>query len=747
VKKPLIYYLQDKKKHHIWLAAVVLATLLTLPIVAGFNFLLEDRVTARHLMTGFVAAVLVASIISALVIYFLQLLSQIQQDNLHLNDIINACPVPIAIIDNTSNIPLLNPEFIKVFGYTVHDIPTIQDLWLKAYPDADYRQSVMNAWQIQMQVMFATGEAFNSFEVKIHCKNGQTKTVLAAATPLEPAHLGTHLIVLYDISEKSQRSDTLLESRNILQTIIETIPMRVFWKDLDSRYLGCNSAFARDADLASPNEIIGKLDSELSWHAHADLYRADDRAVMQTRTPRLAYDEPQTTPNGQTIWLRTSKTALYDNQSEVIGILGVYDDITERKKIEKELWLTKTMLDSSKKAFYRLDASGNIQYVNDHACQALGYSREELLNMHPWDFDPDFDASAWPAAWQKLKTDITVNFETRHRRRDGSLFNVDLIRNYISYNGEEFCFSIAQDITERKRIETELNIAATAFESQEGMVITDASTVILKVNHSFTRITGFTSDDVVGHKMTILKSNVHDAAFYAGMWATVFKTGFWQGEIWNRRKNGDIYPEWLIITAVKNTYGQVSHYVGTINDITSRKAIEAEIQHMAHYDALTDLPNRILLTDRLHQALAQVRREKVKLGLMYLDLDKFKPVNDNLGHDIGDLLLKEVAHRLQKCMKRESDTVSRLGGDEFVILLARIGDDQEAADAANNVVNTLNLPFEIKQHTIHISSSVGIAIYPTHALDGETLMKLADNAMYQAKDAGGSCFRYYQSTE
>ena len=744
MEHPFIIHLQGKNKFHLWLATVILAMLLTLPIVAGMNFLLEDRVTAHHLLTGFFAAVLVASIITALVIYFLQLLTQIQQENLRLNGIINACPVPIAIIDNTNNIPLLNPEFIKVFGYTVHDIPTIQDWWLKAYLDADYRQSVMDAWQIQMQVMFATGEAFNSFEVKIHCKNGRIKTVLAAATPLESAYQGSYLVVLYDITGKARGSDAMLASRNILQTIIETIPMRVFWKDRDSRYLGCNSAFARDAGLANPNEIIGKLDSELSWHAQADLYRADDLSVMQTRTPKLAYDEPQTTPDGQTIWLQTSKTALYDNQSEVIGILGVYDDITERKKIEKELWLTKTMLDKSKTAFYRLDASGKIQYVNDHACRALGYSREELLNMHPWDLDPDFDASAWPATWQKLQTDITANFETRHRRRDGSLFNVDVIRNYISYNGEEFCFSIAQDITERKRIETELNIAATAFESQEGMVITDADTVILKVNHSFTRITGFTSDDVVGHKMTILKSGIHDAAFYTDMWATVFKTGFWQGEIWNRRKNGDVYPEWLTITAVKNTHNQVSHYVGTISDITSRKAIEAEIQHMAHYDALTDLPNRILLTDRLHQALAQVRREKVKMGLMYLDLDKFKPVNDNLGHDIGDLLLKEVAHRLQKCMKRESDTVCRLGGDEFVILLARIDDDQEAADAANNIVNTLNLPFEIKQHTIHISSSVGIAIYPTHALDGETLMKLADNAMYQAKDAGGSCFRFYQ---
>ena len=871
VNKPLIAYLQDKKKHHVWLAAVVLATLLTLPIVAGMNFLLENRVTAHFLITGFVAAILVASIVSSLIIYFLQLLSQIQQDNLHLNSIISACPVPIAINDATNNILLLNPEFIKVFGYTLDDIPTLQDWWPKAYPDKDYREWAENTWQSHMQTMHASSAAFKPLEVKIHCKNDRIKTILATATPLEPVYQGTYLVVLYDITEKAQNAETLLESRNILQTIIETIPMRVFWKDLDSRYLGCNSAFSQDAGLASPRAIIGKLDTELSWQTQADLYRADDLSVMQTNVPRLAYEEPQTTPDGQTIWLRTSKTALCDNQSKVIGVLGVYDDITERKQIEKELWLTKTMLDNSKTAFFRLNSTGKVVYVNDYTCQSLGYSRKELLNMYPWDFDPDFSSTEWPAVWQKLQTGETLNIETRHRRKDGSLFNVDVTAHHNSYNGEEFSFTFAQDITDRKRIEltlqqkegyqralldnfpfeiwlkdtqsrflavnqvfantfgannadaligktdfdiaskdlamayraddqavmhskqqkileeeiedtqgnkwvetfkapvidqegallgtvgfardisdrkhieTELRIAATAFESQEGMVITDADTIILKVNQSFSRITGFTTQEVTGQKMNVLKSGVHTADFYTNMWANIFKFGYWQGEIWNRRKNGDIYPEWLTITAVKDAQSTVTHYVGSMIDITARKAIEEKIQHMAHYDVLTDLPNRILLTDRLHQALARVRREKAKLALMFLDLDKFKPVNDNLGHNIGDLLLKEVAYRLQKCMKRESDTVSRLGGDEFVILLALIDDDQDAADAANKVVDTLNLPFEIEQHTIHISSSVGIAIYPTHALNAETLMKLADNAMYQAKDAGRSCFRIYQS--
>jgi diguanylate cyclase (GGDEF)-like protein len=246
--------------------------------------------------------------------------------------------------------------------------------------------------------------------------------------------------------------------------------------------------------------------------------------------------------------------------------------------------------------------------------------------------------------------------------------------------------------------------------------------------------------------MDILKSEIHDARFYSDMWCSIHQNGCWQGEIWNRRKNGELYPEWLTITAVKDESGTVSHYVGTMLDITDRKAIEDEVRHMAHYDVLTDLPNRTLLRDRLHQALAQVRREQAKLALMFLDLDKFKPVNDSLGHAVGDLLLREVAYRLQNCMKRESDTVARLGGDEFVILLSHIDDEQEARTIAEKVVQMINLPFEIEHHTVHISTSIGIAIYPNHGMDVKALMKNADDAMYQAKHAGRGCFRFFSPT-
>ncbi len=301
----------------------------------------------------------------------------------------------------------------------------------------------------------------------------------------------------------------------------------------------------------------------------------------------------------------------------------------------------------------------------------------------------------------------------------------------------------ARDISERKIIENELKVSAIAMESQEGIIITDANSKILKINDAFTKITGFTSEEAVGNRMTLLKSGVHDAAFYKEMWQSISTQGSWQGEIWNKRKSGEIYPEWLTISAVKNSEGLVTNYVGTMIDITARKSIEERVHHMAHYDPLTDLPNRSLLTDRLHQALAQARRENTLLAVMFLDLDKFKIVNDSLGHDVGDLLLKDVAIRLTNCFKRQTDTVSRIGGDEFVILLAKIETEQDVAIVAQEVIQSLTETFYIEGHVINISCSIGISLHPKNGDDVASLLRSADSAMYESKHAGRGCFRFH----
>ena len=869
----LFNYIQNVKKHNLWLITIVLALVITEIIISVMSIIFHGAVTIDYLVTGMVASIVTASIVSGITIYLLEILSQQRRDNDQLTEIINACPIPIGINDAEQNIVMINREFTKVYGYTVDDIPTLEDWWKIAYSDQDYRNWVKESWALRLKDLNDDGTGFVPLEVKINCKNGEVKSVMATVCPLGFHHKGISLVVLYDITDSASISQAIAVSHNVLQSVIETIPFRVFWKDKNLRYLGCNTAFSKDAGQPSPDGIIGKLDSDLSWKEQSELYQADDRSVIESGQARLAFEEPQSTPKGDTIWLRTSKLPLYDMAGDTLGLLGIYEDITHQKKIENELGLSKTFIEKSKTAFYRISPTGQVQYVNEYACRSLGYTKDELVGMYPWEFDPDFPASAWPNVWNKLLKNEVVNIETRHRRKDGTIFDVDVTGHYISVNGEEFSFTFVQDITERKQaekalrqkegyqqalldnfpfevwlkdtdsrflavnqvlsdslgssskdaligkndfdiashdlaelyrkddlqvmesrqqkiveeivahdknikwvetfkapvidkagellgtvgfsrniserkaFEAELRIAAIAFESQEGMIITDANNIILKINQSFTQMTGYTEKEAVGQKMHLLKSGIQDASFYAEMWRSINNTGSWQGEIWNRRKNGEIYPEWLTITAVMDEEGIITHYVGTMLDITARKEIERKIQHLAHHDALTDLPNRTLLTDRLNQALAQVRRQDNMLALMFLDLDKFKPVNDILGHDIGDLLLKEVANRLLSCVKRQSDTVSRVGGDEFVVLLSRIESEGDVEIIAKNILDTINQPFNIRQHSINISSSIGIAIYPKHGIDAISLMKNADNAMYQAKKSGRNCVRFYSEDQ
>jgi diguanylate cyclase (GGDEF)-like protein/PAS domain S-box-containing protein len=293
-----------------------------------------------------------------------------------------------------------------------------------------------------------------------------------------------------------------------------------------------------------------------------------------------------------------------------------------------------------------------------------------------------------------------------------------------------------EDVTERKMREVDLRVAATVFDCQEAMVVTDANKVILRVNRAFTELFGYTPVDVVGATPQILKSGRHDPAFYAAMWDGINRDAVWQGEIWNRRKSGEVFPVWLNISAVHNDEGLVSHFVATHTDITLRKVAEDEIKHLAFHDALTQLPNRRLLHDRLHQAMILAKRDQKRLALMFIDLDKFKPVNDDFGHQVGDELLQAVAQRLQACV-RESDTVARLGGDEFVLLLPVIDVVQDAMAVAEKVHLALLQPFALsKGPSVSISSSAGIAIYPEHGRDEAELIRHADAAMYQAKAAG-----------
>ena len=295
----------------------------------------------------------------------------------------------------------------------------------------------------------------------------------------------------------------------------------------------------------------------------------------------------------------------------------------------------------------------------------------------------------------------------------------------------------------QERSLAQLRLSAQVFaESGEAIAVTDVRGGFVSVNRAFTEVTGYTLEEVRGKNPRILQSGRHDAGFYAAMWKHLAETGGWQGEVWNRRKSGEIYPEWLNISSVRNPAGEITHYVAIFSDITERKAAHARIEYLAHHDPLTGLPNRSLLRERLEQEISRTKRSERKLAVLFLDLDRFKTVNDSLGHAIGDRLLREVAGRLRTCL-RESDVVCRQGGDEFIVVLPDLKSDTDAAHAARQIIDALHQPVDVGDHVIHTSSSVGIAVYPEDGHTTSALLKAADMAMYHAKERERGSFCFY----
>ncbi|MFZ2301347.1 MAG: EAL domain-containing protein [Gallionella sp.] len=396
------------------------------------------------------------------------------------------------------------------------------------------------------------------------------------------------------------------------------------------------------------------------------------------------------------------------------------------------------------------DVRGVITYVNEKFCAISQYSYDETIGQnhrlinsgtHPREF--------FRSMYRTIAAGGVWHGEICNRAKDGSLFWVEgTIVPFLGDNGKPFQYiAIRTDITERKKSDEALRVAAATFETHEAIVITDINANIIRVNQAFQDITGYSSEEVLGKNPRILSSGRQDKAFYAEMWKQLLATGTWTGEMWDRRKDGQVYPKWLTITAVKNEQGQTTEYVAIFSDITERKQAEEEIHNLAFYDALTNLPNRRLLLDRLRLALSVSARSHHYGAVLFLDMDKFKTLNDTLGHNHGDLLLVEVAKRIQSCV-REVDTVARLGGDEFVVLIEEVSTNakeasQKVALIAEKIRAALAAPYRLNDYGHHSSPSIGVCLYYGNAESMDTLLKHADLAMYQAKDSGRNAVRFF----
>lgn len=304
---------------------------------------------------------------------------------------------------------------------------------------------------------------------------------------------------------------------------------------------------------------------------------------------------------------------------------------------------------------------------------------------------------------------------------------------------------IRDELNERQKAEEKLRLWAKVFESSsEGIFITDSNKTIISVNRAFTDITGFSQEEVIGRYPCLIGSDLHDQQFLDSICQAVDATGHWQGEMQDRRENGEVYPVRVEITAARNHQGNVINYIVVFSDISARKESEERIRYLAHHDFLTGLPNRSLLRDRLELAMAHARRSRLSVAILFIDLDRFKTINDSLGHHVGDLLLQQVAVRLKACVRQE-DTVSRLGGDEFIIILGDIASAEAAGKVAAKVENAVRQPFQINEAEFHITISTGISIFPEDGEDIDTLLMNADAAMYHAKDNERNNFQFFTS--
>ncbi len=869
-----------------------------------------------------------------------------QEDQAKLTGLINSAMDAIVSTDEQQNIILFNPAAEIMFGMAASDVlGQSLDILIPPHFRDNHRRHVEEFGRtgITSRSLAVPGIAYGLRA------GGEVFQMEASISQVEIGGRKLFTAILRDISQRKKLETKIRETKEVLQSVLETVPVRIFWKDAELRYLGCNAAFATDAGLTSAQQIIGKDDYQLAWKEQADLYRADDRKVIESGIPKLRFEEPVTTVDGQPRWARTSKVPMLDAEGNVSGVLGVYDDFTESKLNNESLARSTRLIEAISRAQNRMimgsehretfndlleiliDFSGSqfgligevkhddasALYMSSLAISNIAWNEEtreifaksqqtgvEFHNLnslfgtvittgqmvvandaahdpragglpagHPeintflgvplfkgteligllgvanraGGYDPLLCRElaplavtcaslieSWRGAVRRLQaeqallqserrlqqavsisgiglfdhdlisstlycspqlrviygfgTDEPVSMETlgecifpadrdrvfsaikntkgpegkghlalsyRIVRRDGAIrwLAVQFRSSFVGEGATRHAVNkvgAIRDITQRKQNEETVQLAASIYKvSHEGIVISDASNRIVDVNPAFTRITGYTLDEVRGQNPRLFQSGKHPKHFYEEMWKSILLNDFWQGEVFDLRKDGTQHVKWLSISVIRDQDGEIYRYVGQFSDITEKKRQDDLIWTQANYDALTGLPNRRLLTDRIQQAMSSGGRSGRYGAVLSLDLDQFKQLNDTLGHSMGDRLLVEAARRIQACL-REEDTVARMGGDEFLVVLNELSNlRSEAAIHAEQVAEKLRselcMPYQLGDNEYHSSSSIGVVLFHGHRETQEDLLAHVDAAMYQAKSKGRNTTCFFDS--
>ena len=434
-------------------------------------------------------------------------------------------------------------------------------------------------------------------------------------------------------------------------------------------------------------------------------------------------------------------TVLLDNAIIKLLFTNITEITNKNIQIENKF---KFLYEEAPYPYQSLNEKGIVTDVNKKWLEITGYEKDEVIGQKFFYFTDE--------TFESLKEKFKIFFKDKRieneyikiKKKNGEIILASFTGNISNINDEIRTHCIFKDITQEEKIEKKLKLSDIVFENTtEGIIITNEKKEIISVNTAFSNITGYFFEEIKYLNPKVLKSGKHDREFYAKLWSDLEKNGSWKGEIWNRKKNGEIYPEWLNLSVVKDSNGKVLNYVALFSDITKIKNSNAKIEYLAHHDPLTNLPNRLLLKARLNKSIEKANDLKQRLAIFFIDIDNFKMINDTYGHSIGDKIINLVAQRLQKNI-RKNDTISRIGGDEFIIVVEDIIEQKNIQKIANKILSDFNDPIRLEEYLFDTTISMGISVFPNNGLNAEDLIKQADTAMYSAKNAGRNQFHFYK---
>ena len=646
----------------------------------------------------------------------------------------------VTVLDESGLIRFVNPAIEELLGYRPDEL-----IGNSAF-DLIHPEDLPRTIEIFEGLLARPAEAAAA-EFRYRHKGGIWRYLSSVARNLlcEPSVAGV-IVNSRNVSNQKLAETALRESEERFRQLTENIA-DVFWiSDPEFTELHYVSP-AFEQIWGRTRESLIECPPSLLESVHPD-----DRAELLENLAANAFGQPYSMEyrimraDGSIRWISDRGFPVFDERGEVFRRAGIATDITERRAREEQLKKLMLAVEQSPAGVMITDKQGAIEFVNPKFTEMTGYSPTEVAGKNPRILKSGLHGEDfYHEMWSRIASGLNWQGEFCNRRKDGSLYwesaSVSAVRN--ERNEITNFVAVKEDITAKVRDREQLRLQSSALAAAANSIfITDQKGRIMWANAAFCRMSGYRLDELVKETPRRTMSGMHDAGFYEDLWKSIRSGKVWSGEVIERRKNGELYTVQQTITPLTDSCGQITHFIAVHEDITARKDAEAHIEQMAYHDALTGLPNRVQLQSRLAEAAEHARRHSRSLALHFIDLDRFKVVNDTLGHAVGDNLLQAVSERLKHCL-RASDMAARIGGDEFAILQPEIANLEEAAALAHKIIGTMEAPFHLSGRDIHISPSIGISVFPLDSSSPEELLKNADLAMYLAKKEGRNNFQFF----